>query len=80
VHGGVSGKFLSYLGKIRVCPEKFFDSQKESLKERADFGQRTRKRLLAIAKFPGVNSNWPGVLRTTFLDSVCFNNLPIVLG
>ena len=27
-----------------------------------------------------INSNWPGVVRTTFLDGVCFNNLPIVLA
>jgi hypothetical protein len=33
VHGGVSGKFFSYLGKIRVCPEKFFDSQNGTLTE-----------------------------------------------
>jgi hypothetical protein len=50
----------------------------ETPKERADFGQRTRKRL--IAEFAGVKSNWPGVLRTTFLDGICFNNLPIVLA
>jgi hypothetical protein len=30
---GVSGKFFSYLGKIWVCPEKFFDSQNGTLTE-----------------------------------------------
>ena len=30
---GVSGKFFSYLGKIGVCPEKFFDSQNGTLTE-----------------------------------------------
>jgi hypothetical protein len=28
---GVSGKFFSSLGKIGVCPEKFFDSQNGTL-------------------------------------------------
>jgi hypothetical protein len=30
---GVSGKFFSYLGKIGVCPEIFFDSQNGTLTE-----------------------------------------------
>jgi hypothetical protein len=30
---GVSVKFFSYLGKIGVCPEKFFDSQNGTLTE-----------------------------------------------
>ena len=30
---GVSGKFFSYLGKIGVCPENFFDSQNGTLTE-----------------------------------------------
>jgi hypothetical protein len=30
---GVSVKFFSYLGKIGVCPEKFFDSQYGTLTE-----------------------------------------------
>jgi hypothetical protein len=30
---GVSGKMFSYLGKIGVCPEKFFDSQNGTLTE-----------------------------------------------
>ena len=30
---GVSGKILSYLGKIGVCPEKFFGSQNGTLTE-----------------------------------------------
>ena len=30
---GVSGKNFAYLGKIGVCPEKFFDSQNGTLTE-----------------------------------------------
>jgi hypothetical protein len=30
---GVSGKFFLSLGKIGVCPEKFFDSQNGTLTE-----------------------------------------------
>jgi hypothetical protein len=30
---GVSGKIFSSLGKIGVCPEKFFDSQNGTLTE-----------------------------------------------
>jgi hypothetical protein len=30
---GVSGKLFAYLGKIGVCPEKFFDSQNGTLNE-----------------------------------------------
>jgi hypothetical protein len=39
---------------------------------------RSKNTQTTIAEFAGVNSKyWPGVLRTTFLDGVCFNNLPI---
>jgi hypothetical protein len=31
---GVSGKMFSYLGKIGVCPKKFFDSQNGTLTEK----------------------------------------------
>ena len=40
---GVSGKKFSSLGKILVCPEKFFDSQNGTLTETGGAGGRRKK-------------------------------------
>jgi hypothetical protein len=45
---GISGKKFSSLGKIVVCPEKFFDSQNGTLTENffGDGGGGRRKKFL----------------------------------
>ena len=54
----------------------------ETPKKKVSKRERTsvKEHETTIAEFAGVNSDWPGVLRTTFLDGVCFNNLPTVLA
>jgi hypothetical protein len=41
---GVSGKIFSSLGKIWVCPEKFFDSQNGTLTENVFWGGGSPKK------------------------------------
>jgi hypothetical protein len=55
---GVSGKNFSSLGKIVVCPEKFFDSQTGTLTENF-FGDRGCRRKKFLSRGPKVAEKGP---------------------
>ena len=55
---GVSGKNFSSLGKIVVCPEKFFDSQNGTLTENF-FGDGGGRRKKFLSRGPKVAEKGP---------------------
>jgi hypothetical protein len=58
---GVSGKIFSSLGKIGVCPEKFFDSQNGTLTENffGDGGGGGGRRKNVLGRGPKVAEKGP---------------------